>query len=111
TLLASLSLLALASGCAESKGTAKPEPAIQTANAGSTTSADPDVKLPKNQRLALAKVSGSSNADKALIEAQSAARANVAKDDLWITLGRAWIKKARESADPGFYLNADACAD
>lgn len=28
----------------------------------------------------------------------------------WITLGQLWVRKARESADPGFYLNADACA-
>lgn len=26
-------------------------------------------------------------------------------------LGRSWIKKARHSADPGFYLHAGACAD
>jgi tetratricopeptide (TPR) repeat protein len=26
-------------------------------------------------------------------------------------LGRAWVWKARESSDPGYYLNANACAD
>lgn len=31
--------------------------------------------------------------------------------DTWILLGRAWIRKARETADPGYYLNARACAD
>lgn len=31
--------------------------------------------------------------------------------DTWVLLGRGWIRKARESADPGFYLNARACAD
>jgi tetratricopeptide (TPR) repeat protein len=29
----------------------------------------------------------------------------------WAELGRAWLQKARESADPGFYLHADACAE
>src|SRR6185437_14306524 len=32
------------------------------------------------------------------------------KMDFWITLGRAWVEKARNSGDPGFYLHADACA-
>lgn len=31
--------------------------------------------------------------------------------DPWILLGRAWLRKAREAADPGFFLNASACAD
>jgi tetratricopeptide (TPR) repeat protein len=29
----------------------------------------------------------------------------------WVTLGQLWVRKARESADPGFYLNANACVD
>lgn len=28
----------------------------------------------------------------------------------FVALGQAWIQKARNAADPGFYLNADACA-
>jgi tetratricopeptide (TPR) repeat protein len=31
--------------------------------------------------------------------------------DHWIGLGRLWVRKAREAADPGFYLYAKACAD
>ena len=27
----------------------------------------------------------------------------------WIELGRTWVQKARESNDPGYYSNADAC--
>jgi tetratricopeptide (TPR) repeat protein len=27
----------------------------------------------------------------------------------WVELGRTWIQKARESNDPGYYANADAC--
>jgi tetratricopeptide (TPR) repeat protein len=33
------------------------------------------------------------------------------KGDLWVELGRAWIRQARTSADPGFYLHADAAAE
>lgn len=29
----------------------------------------------------------------------------------FIELGRAWVWKARESSDPGYYLNADACVE
>ncbi len=106
TLLAALSVLA---GCSETKGSAKAEPAAQGAPAAVTT-ADPDASLPANQRLALAKLTGTALADKAITDAQTAVRANPAKSDAWVMLGRAWVRKARESADPGFYLNADACA-
>ncbi|CAN5924744.1 hypothetical protein BH11MYX4_BH11MYX4_62880 [soil metagenome] len=106
TLLAAMTVLA---GCSETRGSAKPEPAGQGV-AVATPAADPDASLPKNQRLALAALTGTNLADKAVTELQKSARANPAKDDVWVVLGRAWVRKARESADPGFYLNADACA-
>lgn len=31
--------------------------------------------------------------------------------EVWIELGEAWTRMARESADPGFYLNARDCAE
>lgn len=71
---------------------------------------DPDASLTANQKLGLAKLSGAGGADDAVTSAQRTVRDNLQKDDAWITLGRAWIRKARESNDPGFYLNADACA-
>lgn len=49
--------------------------------------------------------------DRAVRTLEEAARKNPLKEEAWITLGRAWVKKARTSADPGFYLNASACAD
>ena len=70
-----------------------------------------DSNLTPTQRLALAKLSGSDGADRAVSEAQDTARANVAKAESWVVLGHAWIRKARESNDPGFYLNADAAAE
>jgi tetratricopeptide (TPR) repeat protein len=103
--------LAVVAGCSE-KGTAKPDPAPGARPAiTTTTAADPDASLPPNQRLALAKTTGTTGADKSVAEAQKVARENRAKDDSWIILGRAWVRRARESADPGFYLNADACAE
>jgi tetratricopeptide (TPR) repeat protein len=107
TLLAAMTVLA---GCSETKGSAKPEPAAQAAPAPAPA-ADPDASLPANQRLALASLTGTNLADKSVTELQKNVRSNPAKDDVWVMLGRAWVRKARESADPGFYLNADACAD
>jgi tetratricopeptide (TPR) repeat protein len=91
-------------GCSEkSKPDQAPAAKVQAA-------IDPDASLTANQKLALAKLSGTGGADNEVTVAQKSVRDNLQKDDLWITLGRAWIRKARESNDPGFYLNADACA-
>ena len=96
--LAFFSLLSLAA-CSENKTTETKVVVV-----------DPDANLSADQRLALAKVRGSGAADVAVSAAQTAARQNMQKDDAWIVLGRAWVRKARESNDPGFYLNANACA-
>jgi tetratricopeptide (TPR) repeat protein len=107
-----LSGAALAVGCSErsSARAATAVPAAVAAPASAVPAADPDASLPANQRLALAPSTGTTQADKSVTEAQRLVRENRAKDDHWIVLGRAWVRKARESADPGFYLNADACA-
>ena len=114
-LVAALSISA-AAGCSD-RSSAKVDPAPARAGAGAAAPAspaapavDPDASLPANQRLALAASGGATQSDKSVADAQKVVRENRAKDDLWILLGRAWVKKARESADPGFYLNADACA-
>ncbi len=44
-------------------------------------------------------------------QSQAAARRQPQLAEAWITLGRAWVRKAREASDPGFYLNADAAAN
>jgi tetratricopeptide (TPR) repeat protein len=110
-LVAALSISA-AAGCSD-RSSAKAEPATIGAAAAAAPAAavvDPDASVPANQRLALAASGGTTQSDKSVAEAQKVVRENRAKDDLWIMLGRAWVRKARESADPGFYLNADACA-
>jgi tetratricopeptide (TPR) repeat protein len=43
-------------------------------------------------------------------ELQRRLRAQPTWEDGYLLLGRAWVRKARETADPGFYLHADACA-
>jgi tetratricopeptide (TPR) repeat protein len=114
-LVAALSISA-AAGCSD-RSSAKVDPAPARAGAGAAAPAspaapavDPDASLPANQRLALAASGSATPSDRSVAAAQKVVRENRAKDDLWILLGRAWVKKARESADPGFYLNADACA-
>jgi tetratricopeptide (TPR) repeat protein len=89
--------------CSEKPKSASPPATVET-------EADPGVRLSANQKLALAKLPGAGGAENEVTGAQKSVRENMEKDDLWITLGRAWIRKARESNDPGFYLNADACA-
>ena len=91
-------------GCSEQKPAVKAEPVAAAA------AVDPDANLAPNQKLALASLAGAAVVDRVVGEAQKAARANPGKDESWVLLGRAWVRKARESADPGFYLNADACA-
>ncbi len=49
--------------------------------------------------------------DRQIEQGQQALQRLPGKLEHWILLGRLWIQKARESADPGFYLNAGACAD
>jgi tetratricopeptide (TPR) repeat protein len=104
--------LALALALAGCHAKSKPQH-VQAAAAGPTAAApaaDPDANLSAPVRLALQDLDGESGADVAVTTAQTAVRQQMTKDDAWIMLGRAWVRKAREANDPGFYLNADACA-
>jgi tetratricopeptide (TPR) repeat protein len=102
-----VALLSVVAGCGE-----KPKPASAKAEPAAVVAAavDPEASLAPDQRLALQRVEGATSADKAVADAQTVVRAATSRDDAWVVLGRAWVRKARESADPGFYLNADACA-
>jgi tetratricopeptide (TPR) repeat protein len=94
-------------GCSKSQeppAAAKPEAAKATASVEESA-------VEKAKRLALDKPKGSAQVDQVISDAQRAIDKNPKKVDWWIVLGRAWVRKARESADPGFYLNADACAE
>jgi tetratricopeptide (TPR) repeat protein len=83
--------------------------AVSSASAEASRDKDGDVLSP-SMKLALQRLTGSGGADRAVDAAQAVARRQTTKDDAWIRLGYAWVRKARASGDPGFYLNADACA-
>ena len=41
---------------------------------------------------------------------QDGARTGAPRAERYVAVGREWVRVARLSADPGFYLNVDACA-
>jgi tetratricopeptide (TPR) repeat protein len=49
--------------------------------------------------------------DQTMRDHQSRARKLADKPDEWILVGKGWVRKARRSADPGFYVNVEACAE
>jgi tetratricopeptide (TPR) repeat protein len=63
------------------------------------------------RRLALASTTENAAVDKRIADLSKIARADSRKLETWLLLGRAWVWKARETSDPGYYLNANACAD
>jgi tetratricopeptide (TPR) repeat protein len=103
-------LLALAMSCAllacgtgeAAPGNDQPVPAAAS---------HPETALEISKRLALQPPHGSAAVDTLVASLQRATERNPGKGDLWVVLGRAWVRKARETTDPGFYLNAKAAAD
>lgn len=49
--------------------------------------------------------------DQPLTDQQRRTRLLLDNPDEWVLVGKGWVRKARRSADPGFYLNVEACAD
>jgi len=76
-------------------------------------SAEPaGVSTPRTARaLGLVKDEGTMPVDLQIAAAQQMLGQFPDVRDHWIALGRLWVRKARDAADPGFYLNAKACAD
>ncbi len=74
--------------------------------------AGPQASAPRSaeKTLALAAVEGQSHVDLEITRLERSLRARPDDAAGWVSLGRAWVRKARESTDPGFYLDADACA-
>jgi len=92
-------LLAALAGCKEKQeATAPSAPAAKEAR--------DDHRL-----LALAAPGGKTPVDQQLEQLQEAARRSPEKVELWLALGQQWILKARGTGDPGYYLNAGACAE
>ncbi|MBK8252966.1 MAG: tetratricopeptide repeat protein [Polyangiaceae bacterium] len=98
--------------CSQTSPTPSPPSAEIQTTPQPTAAAIPSRPSPLHsaRTLALSDPGGNTIADNEVRSLKLAAekRAHV---DTWILLGRAWIRKARESADPGYYLNAKACAD
>jgi tetratricopeptide (TPR) repeat protein len=85
-----------------------PSPASPAPSAERVVDAAPSIA----RRLALQKLEGKRPVDREIEARQKAVTGKAAENaDAWVLLGRAWVKKARESSDPGFYLNANACAE
>lgn len=103
-----LGLLA-ADACRKTESEITPTP---IASASALPSAPPHDASPRAlaRVLALQKPSDSTQIDKEIELLQKAAEKNPDSLDTWISLGRLWTRKARRTKDPGYWLNADACA-
>ena len=75
----------------------------------SATSA-PVLSVRESRALCLAGVTGHTSVDTGLTHAQTAASQFPNRADFWVNAGRGWVRKARLSADPGFYVNVEGCA-
>src|SRR5262245_38916942 len=99
--------LALAVAATPACSKARPAP-----EAPATTAAPASEAPARGARaLGLTKVEGSTPVDVQITAAQKMIGQFPDLRDNWIALGRLWVRKAREAADPGFYLYARACAD
>ena len=90
-----------------------PAPLVSAAAAPSASVGPPaqDDATRTTRALALQKPSGSSTVDKEIEILVRRIEKTPEPIEPWILLGRAWVRKARYEADPGYYLNAGAVAD
>jgi tetratricopeptide (TPR) repeat protein len=104
--LAALTALLALAGCepAPSKG-------LPTAAASSSAAEAPPDRAAAARSLALAKAEGPAPVDQEIRALQQSLARMPRKTDFWIVLGQKWVRKARETTDPGYYLNARACAE
>ncbi len=89
---------------------ARATPTPATAAAATTARPSGD-SVERARTLALAPSKDGTPVDLLIEQSQKAIEKNPKKVDWWIVLGRAWVRKARESSDPGYYLNATAAVD
>jgi tetratricopeptide (TPR) repeat protein len=101
----------MASMVACSKPASTTSASSQTAQAAQPSAPAAPTKEAQNRALALAKLPGDAGIDRVITDLQRSVDKNPGKVDFWILLGRAWVRKAREASDPGFYVNAGACAE
>lgn len=82
-----------------------PKPAPAPARAAS----ERGTPLGAARQLALQPTRENTLTDRKLQRLGAVAQAAPRRAVTWIELGRTWVQKARESNDPGYYSNADAC--
>jgi tetratricopeptide (TPR) repeat protein len=63
------------------------------------------------REVCLAEVAGASPIDEVIRVGQGRARRLPTKPEEWVRVGWGWVRKARLSSDPGFYVNVGSCAD
>lgn len=67
--------------------------------------------LDSARQLALMPTRENASVDRRIAQLVALAKLHPQRLATFIELGRAWIWKAREKSDPGYYLNADACVE
>jgi tetratricopeptide (TPR) repeat protein len=98
--------IALAVACKDAPAPPAPDPVAKASAAPLD-----DSPLSTAHRLALSKPSGGQPIDREIERLQHVLEKEAPLSDTWVLLGRAWVRKAREASDPGYYLNAKASAD
>ncbi len=99
--LAALALALACAACSAPPRAPAPAAAASSSPARALCLATPGAAAPDG--------SGAAEVDGVLKERREAVEKDPDKMALWVLLGRAWVEKARNSGDPGFYLHADAC--
>jgi tetratricopeptide (TPR) repeat protein len=91
----------LLGGCGHSGGSSRASQAAQ----------EPELSPVTPERLALQHPDGRAEVDVLITNFERAVEQHPSRVELWVVLGRTWVRKARETTDPGFYINAQAAAD
>jgi tetratricopeptide (TPR) repeat protein len=63
------------------------------------------------REICLSEPHNDSPVDQTMRDQQIRARKLANKPNEWTLVGKGWVRKARRSADPGFYVNVEACAE
>lgn len=101
----------IACGCHGEPSAAPPLSTSAPSASGAASARVGDSPLAVARRLALAKPDGSLPVDREIARLQGVLEKRPTSHDTWTLLGRSWVRKARESSFPGFYLSAQAAAD
>lgn len=104
-----LAFAALATICCRNRNLPAPESAAPSAAGVEVT--EHDARLDAARRLATMATRENAPIDALIAGLAASTKRYPRKIEAWVTLGRAWVTKARETSDPGYFLNADACAE